>query len=130
MRMWNDFKAFVSRGNVIGLAIAVVIGTAFGLVVTSFVNDVLMQFIAAIGAKPKFEDLSFDVNGSPIRYGAFLNAVISFLIVAAAMFLVVKAYNKLVPAEEKKPEESEKDLLRQIRDELRAEHGPRAAGQA
>lgn len=130
MRIWNDFKAFVTRGNVVGLAIAVVIGTAFGLVVTSFVNDVLMQFIAAIGAKPKFEDLAFTVNGSPIRYGAFLNALISFLIVAAAMFVVVKAYNKLVPPAEKRAEESEKDLLREIRDELREQHRPRAAGQA
>lgn len=118
MRLWQEFKEFIAGGNVLGLAVAVVIGTAFGLVVGSFTHDILMQLIAALGAKPSFENLSFDVHGTAIRYGAFLNACVSFLIVAAAMFLVVKAYGRLVPRE-RKPPESETDLLRQIRDELR-----------
>lgn len=118
MRLWTEFKEFVASGNVVGLAVAVVIGTAFGFVVTSFTSDILMQLIAAIGAKPSFENLAFTVNGAPIRYGAFLNSCVTFLIVAAAMFAVVKAYNKLARTELKSGE-SQTDLLRQIRDELR-----------
>jgi large conductance mechanosensitive channel len=118
--MLRDFKDFISRGNVVGLAVAVVIGAAFGVVVSSFVNDILMQLIAAVGAKPSFGGLSFTLNGAEIRYGAFLNALVMFLIVSAAMFLVVKGYQRLVPPEKKAPAESEVDLLRQIRDALQA----------
>lgn len=116
--MLREFKDFVSRGNVIGLAVAVVLGAAFGVVVSSFVNDILMQLVAAVGAKPSFNDLSFTLNGAEIRYGAFLNAVVMFLIVSAAMFLIVKAYNRLVPVEKKPTTETEIDLLKQIRDAL------------
>jgi large conductance mechanosensitive channel len=116
--MLREFKEFVSRGNVLGLAVAVVLGAAFGVVVSSFVNDILMQLIAALGAKPSFADLSFTVNGAEVRYGAFLNAVVMFLIVSFAMFLVVKAYNRVAPPEKKPGVETEVDLLRQIRDAL------------
>jgi large conductance mechanosensitive channel len=116
--MLREFKEFISRGNVLGLAVAVVLGVAFGVVVSSFVNDILMQLVAAVGAKPSFDDLSFTLNGAEIRYGAFLNALVMFVIVSFAMFLVVKAYNRLIP--EKKPgaSETEVDLLKQIRDAL------------
>jgi large conductance mechanosensitive channel len=116
--MLREFKDFISRGNVLGLAVAVVLGAAFGVVVSSFVNDILMQLVAALGAKPSFNDLSFTLNGAVIRYGAFLNALVMFLIVSLAMFLVVKAYNRLVPPEKKPGTESELDLLKQIRDAL------------
>lgn len=116
--MWREFKDFISRGNVLGLAVAVVLGVAFGVVVSSFVDDILMQLIAAVGAKPSFEDLSFTLNGAEIRYGAFLNAVVMFLIVSFAVFLVVKAYNRLVPPEKKPTAETEVDVLKQIRDAL------------
>jgi large conductance mechanosensitive channel len=116
--MLRDFKEFISRGNVLGLAVAVVLGAAFGVVVSSFVNDILMQLIAALGAKPSFNDLSFTLNGAEIRYGAFLNALVMFLIVSLAMFLIVRAYNRLSPPEKKPPAESEVDLLKQIRDAL------------
>jgi large conductance mechanosensitive channel len=85
----QELKAFLLRGNVIDLAIAVVIAGVFGAVIASFVNDILMQFIAAIVGQPDFSSLSFTVNGTPIYYGKFLNTVITFLIVAAAVFYFV-----------------------------------------
>ena len=116
--MLREFKEFIARGNVLGLAVAVVLGAAFGVVVSSFVKDILMQLVAALGAAPSFEDLSFTLNGAEIRYGAFLNAVVMFLIVSLAMFLVVKGYNRIVREKEKPASESEVELLRQIRDAL------------
>lgn len=116
--MLREFKEFIARGNVLGLAVAVVLGAAFGVVVSSFVNDILMQLVAAAGAKPSFADLTFTLNGAEIRYGAFLNALVMFVIVSLAMFLVVKAYNRAVPPEKKPTTETEVDLLKQIRDAL------------
>ncbi len=118
--MLREFKEFIARGNVLGLAVAVVLGAAFGVVVSSFVKDILMQLVAALGAAPSFDDLSFTLNGAEIRYGAFLNAVVMFLIVSFVMFLVVKGYNRIVREKEKeKPSsESELEVLRQIRDAL------------
>jgi large conductance mechanosensitive channel len=120
--MWKEFREFIGRGNVLGLAVALVMGAAFGAVVASFTNDILMQLIAAIGAKPNFSGLSVNVNGTPIRYGNFLTALLSFLIVSFAIFLMVKAANRLQRRTEEKKEakETETDLLKQIRDELRA----------
>jgi large conductance mechanosensitive channel len=85
----KGFKEFISRGNVIDLAVAVVMGAAFGAVVTALVADFITPVIAAIGGKPDFGDLSFTINGSEFAYGHFLNAVISFLIVAAAVYFFV-----------------------------------------
>jgi large conductance mechanosensitive channel len=116
--MLREFKEFIARGNVIGLAVAVVVGVAFGVVVSSFVKDILMQLVAAIGAAPSFDELTFTLNGAEIRYGAFLNSVVMFLIVSFAMFLVVKGYNRIVREKEKPAGESEVELLKQIRDAL------------
>jgi len=119
MAMWSEFKEFIGRSNVLGLAIAVVLGAAFGAVVASFTNDILMQLIAALGALPDFSELAFNVRGTPIRYGAFLTALLSFLIVAFTVFLVMKAANRLQrqsPKEE--AQDTELELLRQIRDRL------------
>lgn len=85
----QELKTFLLRGNVIDLAIAVVIGAAFGAVVTSFVNDILMQVVAAIFGQPDFSALSFGLGGSEIYYGKFLNAVITFVIIGAAVFYFV-----------------------------------------
>lgn len=118
--MLREFREFVGRGNVLGLAVAVVLGAAFGVVVSSFVKDILMQLVAALGATPSFDDLSFTLNGAEIRYGAFLNAVVMFLIVSFVMFLVVKGYNRILREKEKEapPSETELELLKQIRDAL------------
>ena len=96
MNIINEFKAFILRGNVIDLAIAVVIGVAFGAVVTALVSDLITPLITAIGGQPDFSALSFEVHNSTFRIGAFINAVLSFLIIAAVLFfLVVKPINAL-----------------------------------
>ena len=96
--MLAGFKKFLFRGNVVDLAVAVVIGAAFGAVVTSFVTNILTPLIAAIFGKPDFSALSFTLNGSTILYGAFLNAVISFVLVATAVYFFVVAPMNAVQA--------------------------------
>jgi large conductance mechanosensitive channel len=92
----KEFRQFLLRGNVVDLAVAVVIGVAFGAVVTAFVADLITPLIAAIFGKPSFSDLTFTINGSRFLYGEFLNAVLSFVLVAAAIFfVVVKPMNAL-----------------------------------
>jgi large conductance mechanosensitive channel len=94
--MIKGFKEFILRGNVVDLAIAVVIGVAFGAVVTAFVADLITPLIAAIGGKPDFSGLFFTANGSKFLYGAFINAVIAFVVIAAVIyFVVVVPLNKL-----------------------------------
>jgi large conductance mechanosensitive channel len=122
--MLRDFKDFLLRGNVVDLAIAVVIGAAFGALVASFVANLLTPLIAAIFGEPDFSQLTFTINDSTFRYGAFINALITFLTVAVAIFFfVVKPVNALMArrnrGEEPPPEPTEDILiLRQIRDSL------------
>jgi large conductance mechanosensitive channel len=93
----KDFKAFLLRGNLVDLAVAVVIGLAFGAVVTAFVGDLVTPLIAAIAGKHDFSSLSFTVNHSRFAYGAFLNVLISFVVIAAVVFFaVVKPVNALM----------------------------------
>ena len=95
--MLKEFRDFVLRGNVVELAVAVVIGAAFGAVVTSFVASFITPLIAAIGGQPDFSALDFTINGSKFTYGAFFNALLSFLIIAAVVFFfVVRPLNKLM----------------------------------
>ena len=95
--MIKEFRAFILRGNLVDLAVAVVIGTAFTAVVNALVKDIVTPIIAAIGGKPNFDRLAFAVNGSRFAYGDFLNALLTFLIVAAVVFfLVVKPVNALL----------------------------------
>ena len=89
--MLKGFKQFLMRGNVIDLAVAVVIGAAFGAVITSFVTNILTPLIAAIVGKPDFSYLVADVNGSKVAYGLFLNALISFILIAAAVYFFMVA---------------------------------------
>lgn len=94
--MLKEFRQFILRGNVVDLAVAVVVGVAFGAVVTALVADLITPLVAAIFGKPNFAGLSFTINHSTFLYGAFINAVVSFLVVAAAIFfLVVKPVNML-----------------------------------
>ena len=93
--MINEFKAFINKGNFLDLAVAVIMAAAFGLVVTSFTNDILMQIIAAIFGQPDFSSLSFNLGNGVIKYGSFLNTIIIFLSVAFVMFLVIKAYYRM-----------------------------------
>jgi large conductance mechanosensitive channel len=93
----REFKEFLLRGNILDLAVAVVIGVAFGAVVASLVEDLITPFIAALGGQPDFAALTFTINGSVFRYGQFLNALISFVIIAAVVFfLVIRPVNALI----------------------------------
>ncbi|MCM3882780.1 large conductance mechanosensitive channel protein MscL [Frankia sp. R82] len=85
----SGFKQFLMRGNIVDLAVAVVIGTAFTAVVKALVDNVLTPLIAAIGGKPDFAGLQFTVNHSVFRYGLFLNALVTFLIIAATVYFIV-----------------------------------------
>jgi large conductance mechanosensitive channel len=98
MRSWaSEFKQFVLRGNVIDLAVGIVIGAAFAAVVQAAVTDLLTPLIAAIFGKPDFSQLTFEINNSVFKYGHFLNALIAFLIVAwVVFFFVVKPVNALM----------------------------------
>lgn len=114
--MLKDFRKFILRGNVVDLAVAVVIGAAFGSIVTALVRDLVTPLIGAIGGQPDFSGLSFTINESKFMYGDFINAVVSFLLIAAVVFFfVVQPINKLMthlkpsdeveaPAERKCPE--------------------------
>jgi len=104
MKLGKEFKQFLLRGNVVDLAIAVVIGAVFGAVVTALVGDLITPLIAAIGGKPDFANLSFTLNSSIFKYGHFLNAVITFVLVAAVVFfLIVKPINALIKRSRKQP---------------------------
>ena len=110
--MLNDFKTFLLRGNVVDLAIAVVIGAAFKSIIDAFVADFVTPLIAAIGGQPDFGALNFTINGSTFRYGDFLNQVISFVIIAAVIFFfVVVPINKLM--ERRKTETANAPLVRE-----------------
>jgi large conductance mechanosensitive channel len=101
----RDFKQFVLRGNVVDLAVAVVIGTAFGAVVTALVRDLVTPVVAVIFGKPDFGALSFRINHSTFHYGDFINVVISFLTIAAAVFfLVVQPVNLLMARRRTQPD--------------------------
>lgn len=124
--MLKDFKVFLLRGNVVDLAVGVVIGTAFGAVVSAVVKDLIMPIIGAIGGLPDFSSLSFTINSSKFMYGEFLNALVSFLIIAAVVFFcVVKPMNILLArvAKGKEVVPAAKDpelvVLEEIRDALK-----------
>jgi large conductance mechanosensitive channel len=100
----TEFKAFIMRGNVVDLAIAVVIGAAFGAVVTALVKDLITPLIAAMGGQPDFSQLTFTINNSKFLYGDFINAVIAFIILAAVIFfLVIKPLNWLQARRKQEP---------------------------
>jgi large conductance mechanosensitive channel len=102
MSLLQDFKKFLFRGNVVDLAVAVVVGAAFGAVVKAVVADILTPIIALIFGKPSFEALSFTINGSHFRYGDLLNNLITFVSVAAAVFFfVVAPINRLMESRAK-----------------------------
>jgi large conductance mechanosensitive channel len=104
MNMLRGFKAFLLRGNVVELAIAVVIGVAFGAVINAFVKDLITPLIAAIGGKPDFAGLYFTINNSRFLYGEFFNALIAFVIIAAVIyFFVVAPYTALIERSRKEP---------------------------
>jgi len=123
-RFIKEFREFIARGNVLDLAVGVVIGIAFQAVIDSFTNDVLMPIIGAFVGEPNFNDLTVEVGDGVVAYGRLLTAIANFLLVAFALFLVVKAFNTFRRKEEAEPQSTEKDVLIEIRDLLAAEIGP------
>jgi len=138
MKLVQEFKEFIARGNVIDLAVGVIIGAAFGKIVTSLVNDIVMPPIGVLTKGVNFADLYFSLDGKSyetlavaqaasapiIAYGNFINTVIQFLIVAACIFAVVKVINRIKREEEAKPEPAVEPprsevLLEEIRDLLK-----------
>ena len=130
MKLFDEFKAFVMRGNVVDMAVGVIIGGAFGKIVTSLVNDICMPIIGVLIGNVKFSDLQIKL-GEPlegaeqaaIKYGMFIQEVVNFLIIALCIFMVIKVINKLQKKKEEAPAPvleptKEEVLLSEIRDAL------------
>ena len=120
----KEFKEFISKGNIVDMAIGVIIGSAFGKIVTSLVNDIFMPIIGVIIGGLDFSNLSIKVGNSAIMYGSFIQNVVDFLIVAACIFFMIKVLSKFKKKEEVKTETTIDEntlLLREIRDLLKKE---------
>lgn len=123
----KEFREFISRGNVMDMAVGIIIGGAFTAIVTALVDSILMPIIGVISGGHSVEQMSWKVGEATIGYGAFIQAVINFLLVAWVLFMIVKAMNKMKRKEEEKPAEPEAPaeppedivLLREIRDSLK-----------
>ncbi len=120
-----EFKAFILRGNVLDLAVAVIIGVAFGAVVDAFSKGILMALIAAIFGEPNFDSIAIHLGDGRIAIGTFLTSVVNFLLIALALFVVIKAAARLMPRKPEPADEApvpsdEALLLTEIRDLLRA----------
>ncbi len=122
--MIKEFREFILRGNVIDLAVAVIIGAAFTAIVTSLVNDIIMPIIGAILGGVDFASLAITVGDANITYGNFIQAIINFLLIAVVLFLIIRSINRMnrqpaaAPAAPPAPT-NEELLLREIRDLLR-----------
>ena len=103
--MLKEFKTFVMRGNVLDLAVAVIIGGAFGKIIGSLVNDILMPLIGLLLGGISFADLMFTVGAAEVKYGAFIQAIVDFLIIAFVIFMIVKSANSMKKKEEAAPAE-------------------------
>ena len=130
MKLFDEFKAFVMRGNVVDMAVGVIIGGAFGKIVTSLVNDIFMPIIGVLIGNVNFSDLQIKLGGplegaeqAAIKYGMFIQEVVNFLIIALCIFMVIKVINKLQKKKEEAPAPvpeptKEEVLLSEIRDAL------------
>ena len=131
--MIKEFREFIMKGNILDLAVAVIIGGAFGKIVTSFVNDIIMPPIGLLLGGVNFTDLKMvlkeaegEVEAVTLNYGAFVQNIVDFLIVAFVIFLVIKAYNNSIRKEEEAPAappepSAEEKLLTEIRDVLKSQ---------
>ncbi len=124
--MFKEFTAFISKGNVIDLAVAVILGTAFSAIISSVVNDLIMPIIGIVVGGVNFSGLSIQVGEATIKYGMFVQALFHFLLIAACLFAIVKSYNTFIkkpkpatPPAKPEPTPSEK-LLSEIRDLLKS----------
>ena len=126
-KFMEEFKQFIARGNVIDMAVGVIIGGAFSAITTSLINDIIMPFLGIFTGSISFADLSFTINGAVIAYGNFIQAVLNFLIMAFVVFCIIKTMNKFHRKKEEAPAEApapaqpspEEKLLAEIRDLLK-----------
>lgn len=118
--MWNEFKNFIARGNVLDLAVGVVMGSAFTNIVNSLVETIIMPIVTALTGNSEIETMSFSIGAATFNYGLFIQAIIDFLIIAFVLFLIVQAANKFMKKEEAKEEAvpDAEDYLKEIRDLL------------
>jgi large conductance mechanosensitive channel len=116
--VWKEFKEFIGKGNLVELAVALILALAFTAVVQSLIISVFTPLIAAVFGQPDLASLNFGIGEATIQIGFFLESLITFLITAFVLFLVIKAYNRAFPKDEVAGP-SEIELLTEIRDELR-----------
>ncbi|MEC1750575.1 large conductance mechanosensitive channel protein MscL [Bacillus mojavensis] len=123
--MWKEFKTFAMRGNIVDLAIGVVIGGAFGKIVTSLVNDIIMPLVGLLLGGLDFSGLSFTFGDAVVKYGSFIQTIVNFLIISFSIFMMIRTLNQLrrkKEAEEEAEEEAadaQEELLKEIRDLLK-----------
>jgi large conductance mechanosensitive channel len=125
--MLKEFRDFINRGNVVDLAVAVIIGGAFGAIVTSLVNDIIMPLVGVILGGVDFASLAIQVGEATILYGSFIQAIVNFVLIAFVLFLIVRSFNKLQEEEEAAPAappepSAEEKLLTEIRDLLKEQN--------
>lgn len=125
--MWNEFKKFAFKGNVVDLAVGVVIGAAFGKIVSSLVKDIITPLLGMVLGGVDFTSLHFGYGKSAVMYGNFIQTIFDFLIIAASIFMFVKVFNKLTSKKEEEEEEipeptKEEVLLSEIRDLLKQQN--------
>ena len=121
MGMLKEFKEFAMKGSIVDLAVAVIIGTAFGAIITALTDNILMPVIGSFIGK-SFESMTAVINGVPVLYGAFIQAIVKFFIIAFFVFLLIKAMNAMKKKEVAAPPAAPSEdiiLLREIRDALR-----------
>ncbi|MBE5104627.1 large conductance mechanosensitive channel protein MscL [Bacillus thuringiensis] len=124
--MWNEFKKFAFKGNVVDLAVGVVIGAAFGKIVSSLVKDIITPLLGMVLGGVDFTDLQFGYGKSAVMYGNFIQTIFDFLIIAASIFMFVKVFNTLTSKKEEEEEipepTKEEELLSEIRDLLKQQN--------
>jgi large conductance mechanosensitive channel len=117
--MIKEFKEFISKGNLVEIAVGLILALAFAGLVASFTENLINPLIGAIFGQPNLDSLVIDIGEAQLRYGAFLTTLLNFVIVAFVLFLVVKAYNRMAAKEEEVGGPTEIELLTEIRDALR-----------
>jgi large conductance mechanosensitive channel len=117
--MLKEFKEFISKGNLVEIAVGLILALAFAGLVTSFTENLISPIIGAIFGQPNFDSLVIDIGDAQLRYGAFHTTLLNFVIVAFVLFLVIKAYNRSFPKKEVPGGPTEIELLTEIRDDLR-----------
>lgn len=115
----EEFKDFALRGSVVDMAVGVVIGAAFSAITNTLVNNIILPLVSGVFAGTEFKDLMFEIGASKIQYGLFLQAIINFFVIAASIFFIIKIFNAILRKPKKEKEETQLDVLKEIRDSLK-----------